>query len=557
MYKLILVEDEEDVRESVVQEIDWAQYGFEVVDKAENGKEALDMIERWLPDVVVTDIKMPFMDGMQLSEWIRDKYPTTKIIILTGFDEFEYAQKAVKMHIDEYVLKPFSAEELIHALIKIKLLLDEEMAQKENVQALQEHYRQSLPVLREVFLASLINRRLRGSEIEEKSLNYNVNLQGRSFLLSVLSIDNPEWQEDSANNQQQAQARNQAASQSLKYSKDNELKWFAVLNISEEIFNRVNQGLVFLHHDYIVLLTVDGDADRESVMKRTLAILDEIRQNIEKYLKFTVTLGVGTVTEDITNISYSHKDAIFALDYRLILGNNRVICIDDVEKRFVEKLRFDELKEHALIRCIKVGTLQELREIIEDLFHGIADTQVSIKDYQIYLLEILTAILKAAKAADIDLDATLGSDFNPFAEVNQFTNLQEAKQWITGLCSKLMNNIVSDRQSAYKSLVDKAKEYTRLNFQESDISITKVCQYLHISTGYFSGIFKKETKMTFVGYLMQIRMEAAKELLRTTDLRTLDIAERVGYSEPNYFSFSFRKHVGVSPKEYRSSSRDG
>ncbi|NOU96915.1 response regulator [Paenibacillus sp. LMG 31456] len=557
MYKLILVEDEEDVRESVVQEIDWAQYGFEVVDNAENGKEAQDMIERWLPDVVVTDIKMPFMDGMQLSEWIRDKYPTTKIIILTGFDEFEYAQKAVKMHIDEFVLKPFSSRELINALIKIKLLIDEEMAQKENIQALQEHYRQSLPVLREVFLASLINRRLRRAEIEEKSLNYNVNLQGRSFLLSVLSIDNPEWQGDLADNQQQAQARNQAASHSLKYSKDNELKWFAVLNISEEIFNRVNQGIVFLHHDHIVLLTVDEDASGDAVMKRTLAVLEEIRQNVDKYLKFTVTIGVGTVTEDITNISYSHKDAIFALDYRLILGNNRVICIDDVETRFVEKLRFDELKEHALIRCIKVGTLQELKEIIDDLFLGIADTQVSIKDYQIYLLEILTAILKAAKAADMDLDATLGSDFNPFAEVNTFTNLQEAKQWITGLCSKLMSHIVSDRQSAYKSLVDKAKEYTRMNFQESDISITKVCQYLHISAGYFSGIFKKETKMTFVGYLMQIRMEAAKELLRTTDLRTLDIAERVGYSEPNYFSFSFRKHVGVSPKEYRSSSREG
>ncbi|MDF2961365.1 MAG: transcriptional regulator [Paenibacillus sp.] len=557
MYKLILAEDEEDVRESVIKEIDWAQYGFEVVDKAENGKEALDMIEKWVPDVVVTDIQMPFMDGMQLSEWVREKYPTTKIIILTGYDEFEYAQKAVKLHIDEYVLKPFSAQELIHALIKIKLLIDEEMARKENIQTLQEHYRQSLPVLREVFLASLINRRLRKPEIEEKALNYNVNLQGSGFLVSVLSIDNPDWQNEQTEIEGHTPAQAQAASQSLKYSKDNELKWFAVLNISEEIFNRVNLGLVFLHHDHIVLLTVDGESERETVMKRTLSVLEEIRHNIEKYLKFTVTIGVGTVTKDITSVSYSYKDAIFALDYRLILGNNRVICIDDVETRFVEKLRFDELKEHSLIRCIKVGTLQELKEIVDDLFHGIADTQVSIKDYQIYLLEILTAVLKAAKDADIDLDTTLGTDFNPFAEIHRFTNLHEAKHWITGLCTKLMSNIVRDRQSAYKTLVDKAKEFTREHFQESDISINKVCQHLHISTGYFSGIFKKETKMTFVGYLMQIRMEAAKELLRTTDLRTLDIAEKVGYSEPNYFSFSFRKHVGMSPKEYRSSSRDG
>ncbi|GAA4839520.1 hypothetical protein GCM10023310_16660 [Paenibacillus vulneris] len=547
MYKLILAEDEQEVRESIVREIDWARYGFEVADTAENGKEAMEQIERWTPDVVVTDIRMPFMDGMQLSEWIRSKYPTTKIIILTGYDEFEYAQKAVKMHIDEYVLKPFSAQELIQALVKIRQLIDEETARKKNVQTLQEHYRQSLPVLREVFLGSLIHRKLPKGEIEEKALNYHVALQGDVFLVSVLSMDNPEMQGDEA----------RAASQSLKYSKDNELKLFAILNISEEIVSKHQAGIVFLHNGNLVLLsTSKEETDKEAVMKRTLPALEEIRQSIEKYLKLTVTIGVGTVVSDITDVSYSYSDAVLALDYRVVLGNNRIICIDDVETRQVEKLRFDELKEHSLIRCIKVGTQQEMKELVDELFYGIADTPVSFQDYQIYLLELLTAILKAAKDSNADLDSILGSAFNPFADIHKMTNPQEAKQWILGLCTRIMTSIVSERQSSYKSLVDKAKEYTLAHYQDSDISIHKVCSHLHISAGYFSGIFKKETKMTFVNYLMHIRMEAAKELLRTTDLKTFEIAERVGYAEPNYFSFSFRKHVGVSPKEYKSSSRE-
>lgn len=189
MYKLILVDDEEDVREGVSQEIDWHEYGFEVLAKAENGKEAFDLVERLRPDVVVTDIKMPFMDGLQLAEAIRRQFPATRIIILTGFDEFEYAQKAVKLHIDEYVLKPFSAVELIDVLIKVKNRMDEEAAHRENNQLLRESYRKSLPVLREVFLSSLLTRQLPREDTLAKAAEYGVQLHGSEFLISVMCLD--------------------------------------------------------------------------------------------------------------------------------------------------------------------------------------------------------------------------------------------------------------------------------------------------------------------------------------------------------------------------------
>ncbi|MNY48958.1 Arabinose operon regulatory protein [compost metagenome] len=141
--------------------------------------------------------------------------------------------------------------------------------------------------------------------------------------------------------------------------------------------------------------------------------------------------------------------------------------------------------------------------------------------------------------------------------MNKFNNMGEAKQWIINVCTGLMDSIASGRQSSYKQLIDQAKEYIRSHYEESDISIGRVCQHLHISTGYFSSIFKKEMKMTFVSYLLQIRLEAAKELLRSTELKAFEIAEKIGFADPNYFSFCFRKKYGQSPKEYKNSARGG
>jgi len=549
MYKLILVDDEEDVREGVVQEIDWEAIGFEVVDKAENGREALELVERLQPDVVVTDIQMPFMNGLEFAEAIRERFPTIKIIILTGHDEFEYAQRAIKLHIDEYVLKPFSAQELIHALLKVKEQIQEEVAHRENVQLLSEHYRKSMPVLKENFLASLMNRKLPRDEVMEKAANYGISLDGNSFVVATISIDGVLIPEDDADKRAEL-----AANISLKYSEDQALKYFALLNITEEIAGKRNLGLVFMHNDQVVVLAVRTTSDRDIALQETMKVLEEVRQNVDKYLKFSVTVGIGSVMQDVTKISYSYEDAELAMDYRLILGNNRMISIDDVENRSVEKVRFDDRKEHALIRSIKVGTSLEMKETMDELFMGV-ESSVSVKDYQIYLLEMLTCILKAAKDANLNLDEVFGENFVPFTEINKFTSLEEAKHWFMELCAGIMNHIAADRQYTYKNLVEMAKDYTKGHYHEGDITINKVCSHLHISAGYFSSIFKKETKMTFVNYLNHIRMEAAMELLRTTDMKALEIAEKVGYADANYFSFSFRKNVGVSPKEYRNSFR--
>ncbi|HEY2493510.1 MAG TPA: response regulator [Paenibacillus sp.] len=554
MYKLILVDDEADVREGLIEEIPWEKHGFQVVDKAENGREAIDLIDKYLPDVVVTDIHMPFMNGLELSNWIKDKYPNTKIIILTGYDEFEYAQKAIKLQIDEYVLKPFSARELIDILLKVKNQLDEETEDKENLQNLMQHYRKSLPVLRELFLSSLISRHVSSAEIREKCLSYEMNLKAAAYMVSVIRVDYRHLEYEQC-------SETTATHGSLEGTEDRQLQLFAVLNIAEEIGQRYQWGKVFLYQDDVVFLSMLPDSQFEPSSQRTFEILEEIRQSVKKYLKLTVTIGVGSLTHSLEGLHQDYLEAIQALDYRLMLGNNRVIWIDDVESRQGEDrqdpLHYDEIKQQMVVRSIKLGTAQEVSDTVGSLFECLELEQLTMKDYHVYVLEILTSIMKVAKEFNVELEQLFGSNELPFAEIYKFNNVNEVKMWITAVCVKLTNTISLGRQSSYNQLVESAKEYILIHYHESDISINKVCNYLHISTGYFSSIFKKEVKMTFVNFLMHHRMEAAKALLRSSDMKAFEIAEKVGFADPNYFSFCFRKKFGISPKEYRNNTGEG
>ena len=556
MYTVLVAEDEFEVREAIVSGTDWAGLGFRVTDSAENGQEAWELFAKGAPDLLLTDIRMPFMDGLQLAERVKRQYPGTRVVILSGYDEFEYAQRALKLSVDEYVLKPFSSGDLANVLAKVRTVLDEEAAEKRDVEQLREHYRRSLPVLRENFLATLMMRPLKRKELEEKSALYDIRLTGVSFQVAVVSLDTAGPREQGQSGAAMGSGPRKEQTPST-ISEDQELLLFASLNIAEEIAAARNLGRVFLHQGQVVLLTIAQEDDTHAVSSATMAAAEEIRQAIERYLKQTVTIGIGVVIPEPAGLSYSYKDAVLALEYRVILGGNRVISIADVEQRHVEKVRFDELKEQSLVRCLKTGTAEELKEIVEGLFQGLAEAPVSVKEYQLYLMEIVTAVLRAAKDADADLDDLFGEHMATLAELYRFRTLAEAKAWLLGICTRLMGSIAVVRQSALHNLVEEAIAYTRANYGDSELSINNVCGRLHISAGYFSSIFKKETKLTFVAYLLHIRMEAAKELLRTTDLRALEIAEKVGYAEPNYFSFSFKKHVGMSPKEYRSSIKGG
>ena len=545
MYKLILVDDEEEVRKGILKKIDWARYGFEVAGEAENGLEALEIAEKTAPDVVITDIKMPFMDGLTLASKIRNKFPMAKIIILTGFDEFEYAQKAIRLDVVEYVLKPISSKELIDVLINIKSKIDKEIAEKKDMEALREYYNKSLPILREKFLSSLVSTKLDRDEIMQKCQAYGLKLKGDQFVVSIIGIDfNTAFPDFDGSNLDESKDSSAIG--------DRELAKLAVLNICQKVFDKYNCGAVFMNGDYIVAIFTSEALNNEEFMAKVLSILDEIHQSIIKYYNLSITIGIGNCCSHIENTCYSYRNAVSALDYSLKVENNRIIYIEDVEPRHIKQYSFDELKKRSLITSIKVGTPEEIYKTIGDIFADVIESKGSYKSYQIFLLEILTTILEVARDLNVNMDNLFGANYNLFVELDKFKDLRKVRDWIANICIKIRGYISQERRNSSKQIVNDAVKYLKEDYSDSGITIDKVCKMLHISTTYFSTLFKKETKLTFVNYLTHIRMEAAKELLRSTNFKTFEIAREVGYSEPNYFSYCFKKNFGISPSEYRN-----
>lgn len=249
MYKLLIVDDEEEVRKGIIEKIDWGLYGFQIVGEAENGREALEIVNKIVPDVVITDIKMPFMDGLNLSEILREKYPATKTIILTGFDEFEYAQKAIKSNVSEYILKPVSSKDIIEVLVRLKAVIDEEIAQKEDLKTLRENYNKMLPLLREKFLASLLTSRLSRAEAIEKSYLYDIDIRSKGFVVAMLTIDY-----DTLTSEAFEVDMEQKKPASFRIPEDKDLLQFAILNIADEVVKKYGVGITFLHNDLIAVI---------------------------------------------------------------------------------------------------------------------------------------------------------------------------------------------------------------------------------------------------------------------------------------------------------------
>lgn len=540
LYRIILVDDEEEVRKSIIRKIDWTSVGFTVVGDAENGEEALEKIEGLEPDVVLTDIRMPYMDGLTLAERIRQKYPSMKIVIFSGYDDFEYAKRAIKLNVTEYILKPVNVEELTAILKRIKTNLDEEIEQKRNVTLLRENYRKSLPILREQFLKDLISRPMEKETVLDLVEEYGIPLAGaKKWIAIAVELEQELAQEDAP----------------LPLHEEKNLIPISVIQIMEENLKPYYRfSLVSFSGTAEAEIAGIVAVDNGNSQTGLIDILGDICKEIRKLVKVPVTIGIGHSAAELGNISVSFKSALDALGYRAIVGTGGTIYINDVEPVSGGKLQFGGEDESAFVQAIKFGPEEKIEEAVQQIVKRMSDARVHVRQYQAYVLSVANCMIQLTQQYDLNLEEIFADDplgLDPFTVIQQALNRDNFSRWLYQAALKINGAMNRERDNTARQVMEKAKQYIMDNYQDPDLSVEQICRYLHMSPAYFSTMFKKATGQTYVAYLTEIRLNRAVELLNMTDDKTYVIASKVGYQEQNYFSYVFKKRFGVSPTKFR------
>lgn len=526
-YKIMIVDDEADVREGIASHVDWDKLHMEVVGLAENGQDALDKAENCEVDIVLTDIKMPFLDGLEMSRQFLKIHPYCKIIILTGFDEFEYAQEAIRLNAAEYVLKPVNVLELTEVLERVKGILDESIAEKKNIDSLKKSYAEALPVLKGRFLSNLLAGFYEENKLEEQMETYDIKIRGYEYYSAVLfeitgvAGDKP--------------------------SVSMELVNLSVHGIIQECFeNRCGCEVVMESFGIVVI----AGWEKEPVDK-IISIANEVCQKCRHILDIEVTAGIGRLKHGIYELHGSFREAKEALEYKIIVGGGAAIYIEDMEQVQPQQTVYDSHSEKLLLSAIKFGSPQHLNSIINDMFDRLSDYDEWEK--RIYVLNFINSIYNIVRGYKLQNENQIAEPLKELMEDSLKWNIEEnfIKQNCYTICSWIRSCISQKRENAAKLLIKEAKKYIEEHYGESDLSVEKICGSLHVSQSYFSTLFRKETGVSYVQYLTEIRMTNAIMLLQETDYKTYIISKMVGYDDPNYFSHVFKRRFGISPVKYR------
>ncbi len=530
LYSVLLVDDEEDVFQVIMKKLDWESMGFRIAGYARNGVEALEMAEELQVDVVMTDIKMPYMDGLTFCKKLKELYPKTKIIIFSGFDEFDYAREAIKVEAEEYILKPIDSNELREIFERIKINLDKELDEKRNIDKLREYYLESLPMLQENFFVSLMEGRISENQIEKYAEDYQIDLQGPYYVVTILHIsttmtDGEERQIDPF------------------------LKAIAVKKLAEEQLMDTWESKLFMYLGDILVITQLRDEDSAASFTDTM---DKLCRVSKRICNARVTAGIGHLCGQLSQLPGSYQGAKNAVSYRVLYGNTRAINIAEIDPQENVDVPWEEAFIQKIFKEIKMGEEGALKEAIGEFAARLAVSKISLQKYRLLLMELVTEIFRFIGNNQINGDAIFGQDSDIYNQVLQLESTQALRDWLEKNCMKMHRQVLHERQDTTKFFVTKAIAYVKEHYGDQDLSIETICSYLSVSAAYFSTVFKKETGKTFINYLTDYRMDKALELLMEKGEKTYIIAEKVGYSDPNYFSYVFKKQFGMSPSKYKA-----
>jgi two-component system, response regulator YesN len=519
-YKIFLVEDEVVTREGVRENVDWQAHGFEFCGEAADGESALPLLQTTRPDVLITDIKMPFMDGLQLSKIVRERMPGVKIVILSGHDEFEFAQQAVNLGVTEYLLKPVTVKKLHQVLQKLAAQLDQEQKDQQTLKQYQAQIDENRAALRERLLLKLIMGVIGPTEAIEQGQLLGIDLIARCYLVVILNTGLSD------------------RSDQFDYDEHQQV----LHTITSLVENNPDVFTLNKNWEDLVLL-LKGSTPEYLEEDRDL-LLTQINREVSKS-RYRLTIGSGSCKSHLTDISESFIEALLSIHN--LTGRNKNGVSPAVDRS--ELLKIDK---SAIENFLKCGTLDEFDSFFSDFIHPLVESALRsrlIKDYLFIDLVLAAAKLVNDLGGEIEqVIPELDSIDTLLANISTIDQLREQTYRILASVLALRDKLPG---SPHTLIIYQAKKYIDSHYADPDLSLNSVAAQVNLSANHLSVVFSQETPQTFKEYLTEVRINKAKALLRTTSSSVAEIAYQVGYNDPHYFSAAFKKNTGLSPTEFR------
>ncbi|EGD48875.1 two component transcriptional regulator, AraC family [Ruminiclostridium papyrosolvens DSM 2782] len=530
MYKVFLVDDEVIVRHGIRDCIKWEQTDFVFSGEAPDGEFALPLIMEIKPDILITDIKMPFMDGLELSQVVRKNMPWVKIIILSGHDEFGYAREAMRIGVTEYLLKPVTAQDLLESLEKVKDLIINEKRERENAEKIRKQLAENAPLFRDKFLSELLLGMVPPVEVIDNCESLDINIISKFYIVEILELETPKKNASDGEYTEVLQAE----------------------ALIDSIVSKNSEIIKFRRMLGEIIVIIKGD-NLQNIEEAAYSLAQSFKYEVERKTSCILGISIGGARERIQGITQSFKEADEIKNYRYIYGKRKILGINDIKSDMGSKKDFIKIDMNNTYEFLKCGLKSDVGSFVDKFIDNLNEIEMKSPMYIHYLfMDVVISASRFVEELGGEIETLLPwvSNLESFvAGIDSIEKFGELTEYTLKIVLEFRDTRVERK---YDSIIKKAKEYIHSNFANSNISLISVASYVNVSPSHFSTIFSQEAGENFIEYLTKVRVKKAMELLKTTSLKSSEIAYNVGYNDPHYFCYIFKKATGITPKEYRS-----
>lgn len=532
--RILIVDDEKYFRKALIVSVDWAAIGYEVCGEAENGMEALQKVELLLPDVIATDINMRLMDGLEFIQRLRGLKPDIKIIVISGYDDFEYVKRSLVLGVCNYIVKPVDPDEFTKTLVDITETIERERGLQERIDSLRSSLNSTLAVLKAQYISKILMGNVPSDQkaIDTILADNRIALTQPPFLVISVEISMMQFEQWTPN--------------------DQKLWIYAVENITDELLSEKYPCEISIENlrQVFAIICYDGNETRLQQLLNSLCcfILDNY--------KFAVTVGVGNPRFALQDVHSSCKEAVFAVRNCLPQNSNGVLFYNNVSTVNFLSNRAAIYDKNELLMQMRLGNTEVCIGIIQKLRAAFIDSHATIQLVQVTLVEILSACVEYGNENSACLtDQVTHSYSELFNEIISSTDTTSLFVKIEDILQQIIIAVQKHKSESISTIVQKALEIIREKYRDEELNIECIAQKMFVSYGYLCFLFKKDMNQTINDYITDYRMEQARKLLLRGEMTVSDVAARVGIPTPNYFAKIFKRKFNMLPSDFLKSRK--